>query len=676
MHTLCHRLLLALTPHQFVRKTVVHKAALLLVATCYHYACLAEALESPDGKVQLTVALSEQGEKYTLKYTLAYDGSPVISDSALLFQDASGNTIGEHLRWNGNPRTSSHDSTWRPIYGERSKIRDHYNQLRLPLTDVVTGHEFDVTVRCYDAGAALRVTLRTPKANAPIRISEERSEFRFTGDHVAWSATSAQGNHRRSHISEISGRVERPLTVQIDANLFAAVAEANLDDYSTMQLRHDKEDPYCIVSQLGGAVEAKGQLQTPWRVIMLGRSAGDLLENNYLLLNLNEPCAIEDTSWIKPGKVIREVTLTTKGAKACIDFAQQHNFQFVEFDAGWYGHEYSEDSDATTVTLDEKRSAGPFDLHYAIAYAKERDIGIIVYVNRRALERQLDDILPLYKEWGIAGVKYGFVQTESQHWTRWLHEAVKKAAAHQLMVDVHDNYRPTGFSRTFPNLMTQEGVRGDESTPSSSQTIITLFTRSLAGAADQTICYFDSRVTEHWSHGHQLAKAVCVYSPWQFIYWYDTPLSAEQHPHPSLSRIVDSPELEFFAKVPTVWDETRVLRGKIGEYAVIARRSGQDWFIGAMNAEKQREFAVPLRFLASSTSYQARIYRDDPHLDTATKVRIENAIVDSESELRIELQPNGGQAIWLRPERTSEVAAHPRRNSQRELAEPQGSVTE
>jgi alpha-glucosidase len=258
---------------------------------------------------------------------------------------------------------------------------------------------------------------------------------------------------------------ERPLVIEVGDGAFAAVAEAGLVEYARMRLSPDPRQAHSLVSSLASEVRAAGLLTTPWRVIMLGRTPGQLLEQNYLIMNLNEPCAMEDTSWIRPGKVIREVTLTTTGGMACVDFAAEHNLQYVEFDAGWYGHEYSDQSDARTISVDPKRSKGPLDLHAVIEYAKQRDIGIIVYVNRRALERQLDEILPLYEKWGIKGVKYGFVQVGPQKWTAWLHEAVRKAADHHLMVDVHDEYRPTGYSRTYPNLMTQEGIAGDETAP-------------------------------------------------------------------------------------------------------------------------------------------------------------------------------------------------------------------
>jgi alpha-glucosidase len=390
----------------------------------------------------------------------------------------------------------------------------------------------------------------------------------------------------------------------------------------------------------------------PWRVIMLADSPGQLLERNDILLNLNDACAIEDTPWIKPGKVIREVTLSTAGGKACVDFAVKHNLQYVEFDAGWYGPENDDASDARGVHLDPKRSKGPLDLQEVIQYAGERGIGIILYVNHKALERQLDELLPLYQSWGVKGIKFGFVNVGTQKWTSWLHSAIRKAAEHQLMVDVHDEYRPTGWSRTYPNFMTQEGIRGDEERQPNSMSLTTLFTRMLAGAGDNTICYYDERVDRQATHAYQLAKAVCFYSPWQFLCWYDRPfISREATGRAADARnmIGDEPELEFFDHCPTVWDDTKVLHGRIGEYAVLARRSGDSWFVGAMNSEEPRSLDVPLNFLDADKRYAAYVYSDDPTVPTRTHVKIEQRTVDRGTVLKVALPARGGQAIRFIP---------------------------
>ena len=635
---------------------------ILLSFEMIHAAQAGHVLESPDGNVVVKFDLKDIGDRRSCPtYTVTYNDRLVIADSrlGLAIKDAvpleAGFEIVEVSR-------TSHDSTYSPVYAERKTIRDHYNQLVAKLRESRPPHRrLRLTFRAYNEGAAFCYTLPEQDALKSFVISAEKTQFSFTHDHTAYAVYSAQGEYSKVPLSKIKNNCERPLTVQIDKELFVSVAEARLVDYARMRLSPEQGRPLTLVSSLHSEVDAAAPMTTPWRVIMLGRTPGELLEHNYLLLNLNEPCAIEDTSWIKPGKVIREVTLTTTGGRACVDFAVEHNLQYVEFDAGWYGHEYSNDSDARAISVDPKRSKGPLDLHYIIEYAKQRGIGIILYVNRRALERQLDEILPLYEKWGIKGVKYGFVQVGSQRWTSWLHEAVRKAARHHLMVDIHDEYRPTGYSRTYPNLMTQEGIAGDETKPSNSLTLTILFTRMLAGAGDNTICYYDGRVDENASHAYQLAKSVCFYSPWQFLYWYDRPTSSPRRTGGAgggRNVIGDEPELEFFDHVPTVWDDTKVIHGQIGEYAVLARRTGENWFVGYMNGNDPHTFDVPLDFLDKDRRYIAHIYTDDPAVSTRTHVKISRCIVDSLSVLKAELCPRSGQAIRIHPATADDVKEH------------------
>ena len=639
-----------------------HIVSIFLILTFFGAAHADPVLKSPDGNVVVEFNLKDIGDQQSCPtYTVKYNDQLVIADSrlGLAIKDATPLEAGFEII---NVSRTSHDSTYSPVYAERKTIRDHYNQLVAELKESRPPHRrLLLTFRAYNEGAAFCYTLPQQDALKNFVISAEKTQFRFTSDHTAYAVYSAQGEYNKVSLSKIKNNCERPLTVEIDTGLFASVAEARLVDYARMRLSPDKSQSLTLISSLYSEVNAATPMTTPWRVIMLGRNPGELLERNYLLLNLNEPCAINDTSWIKPGKVIREVTLTTTGGKSCVDFAVEHNLQYVEFDAGWYGHEYSDDSDATTISVDPKRSKGPLDLHYIIEYAKQRGIGIILYVNRRSLERQLDEILPLFEKWGIKGVKYGFVQVGSQHWTSWLHEAVRKAARHHLMVDIHDEYRPTGYSRTYPNLMTQEGIAGDETKPSNSLTLTILFTRMLAGAADNTICYYDGRVDENASHAYQLAKAVCFYSPWQFLYWYDRPGSSPQRTGGaggSRNLIGDEPELEFFDHVPTVWDDTKVIHGQIGEYAVLARRSDENWFIGCMNANIKRELEVPLGFLDQTKTYVAHVYRDDPSIQTRTHVRIDRFLVDSSVILNAELPPSGGQAIRICPATADDLKTH------------------
>lgn len=592
------------------------------------------------------------GAKRCPLYSIIYRGKTIVGESRLGLEmdDAP---LKEGLKII-NHTASHHDSAWRPVYGERSIVRDNYNQVAVELKETEDPHRvLHLTFRAYNEGVAFRYTIPQQATMESVNIAREHSEFRFLGDHTVRAVYSAQGRYLKVPLSKIKPGCERPLTIRVADDIFVALAEARLVDYARMKFAPLKGHANSLVSSLSSGVAASLPLTTPWRVVMVADSPGKLLENNDIILNLNDPCAVDDTSWIKPGKVIREVTLTTAGGKACVNLAAEHNLQYVEFDAGWYGREYSDESDAATVTLDPKRSSGPLDLHEVIRYANKRGIGIILYVNRRALERQLDDILPLYRKWGIKGVKYGFVNVGSQRWTSWLHEAVRKAAANQLMVDVHDEYRPTGYSRTYPNLMTQEGIAGDETSPSNALTLTILFTRMLAGAADNTICYYDTRVDQNASHAFQLAKAVCFYSPWQFLYWYDRPTEFTQDTARAgggvRGGIGDEPELEFYDHVPTVWDDTRVIHGKIGEYAVIARRSGDDWFVGCMNSGKPRTLDVPLSFLDRGREYVAHIYSDDATVKTRTHVKIERFLVNADTVLRAILSAKGGQAIRIVP---------------------------
>jgi alpha-glucosidase len=626
---------------------------IILIMAFAAAACFGAVVKSPDGKIALTFALrdssSQKGEPV---YCVSYNGERLVAESGLGFELADGSALSSGFKV-VSIKTAQHNDIWKPVYGERSSVRDNYKQLFVMLSRSETpACEMQLIFRCYNEGAALQYKIIKCGSSDKIGIKSENTEFNFLKDHVAWCVKTAQGKYTRKTISTMGTEIERPLTLETDGGICVAVGEADLVDYARMKLSRDKDDELSIVSHLSSSVEAALPLTTPWRVIMIADSPGGLLENNDLLLNLSDPCAIKDTSWIKPGKVIREVTLTSKGGKACIDFAVKHNLQFIEFDAGWYGNEYEDKSDASTITVDPKRSPGPLDLIDVIQYGKERGVGVILYVNRRALEKQLDQILPLYKKWGVAGLKYGFVNVGPQKWTSWMHDAIRKAADHKIMVDVHDEYRPTGYSRTYPNFMTQEGIGGDETSPSNEQTLSILFTRMLCGAGDNTICYYNSRVDQNATHAYQLAKAVCIYSPWQFLFWYDRPAASHTTKGGAGGQkgaIGDEPELEFYDHVPTVWDDTKVVHGSIGEYAVIARCSGSEWFIGGMNSGEVRSLKVPLKFLKPGKKYTAYIYYDDPSVKTRTHVGIKKQSVTSDSVLDFAMGEQGGMAVRIVP---------------------------
>jgi alpha-glucosidase len=592
----------------------------------------AAEVRSPDGNVVVAFdLLSSGGLKGCPAYSVTYRGRPVLAESRLGLELEGAPGLDHGFTIVATTR-AGHDATWKPVYGERSTIRDHYNELILELEDAHSPpRRLVLKFRAYDEGAAFCYLVPEQPRLKRLAIAAEQTRFRFVGDPIVWATYSAQGTYRAVPLGEVKPDCERPLTVELADDCYAAIAEARLVDYARMRLGPADGEPHALRAMLGGPVHAAVPFATPWRVILLGDTPGRLIEHNDLILNLNDPCVLADTSWIKPGKVIRETTLSTAGGKACVDFAVARGLQYVEFDAGWYGPEGDPQSDARSVARTD------LDLQEVIRYGKDKDIGVILYVNRRALERQMDAIFPLYERWGAKGVKFGFVQVGSQEWTAWVNAGVRKAAAHHLMVDVHDEFRPTGYSRTYPNLMTVEGVAGNETFPTAEHDARLPFTRFLAGPADYTICWYSNRLKN--THAHQLACAVVYYSPWQFLFWYDRP-----------AQYRGEPELAFFEAVPTVWDETRVLHGSIGRSVTIARRSGDSWFVGTLNAVERRQLEVPLAFLPRGRRYVATIYADArPEGGDPTGVKAESIPVDASTVIRADLAANGGFAMRIAP---------------------------
>ncbi len=592
------------------------------------------ALESPDGSLTLNLVIKEDGEKQGLFYNLQKKRKRILEDSRL------------GLQWEGEPdlafdftmekvRSQQGNQTYRPEYGERSTIQDTYSQGIITYQEKSSPQrKLTLVIRMYDEGAAFRYQVEREK-NSEYTLTEELTEFRFPKGTMVYEEHGTEGKYHHVKVSEVQPRCEMPLTAEIGEEALACIMEANVQNHPTAKLSPGEHSQSLRIDLDGEAHYEGGNYVSPWRVIMVGETPGDLVEQNDLLFNLNAPNGLSDTSWIKPGTVIRCIRLNTEWGKKYIDFADQFNIDYVHFDAGWYGPEREEDSDARTPKED-------LDIKHLIKYAEERNIGISVYVNRIALEKQIDEIFPLYEEWGIKAVKFGFVRVGKQEPMKWLVEAVRKAAEHRLMVDIHDSYRPSGLSRTYPNLMTQEGIRGNEHMPTSEHNVTLPFTRYPAGAGDYTICYYSDRLKT--THAHQLAASIVFYSPLKFLFWYDTP-----------DEYQGEEEITLFKHLPSVWNDTRVLHGKIGDYVCIARKNALDWFIGAMSDENPRELEIPLTFLDSDKTYTASIYSDDlENEESRTKVKSEQWLVTNETVIKASLAPNGGQAIYIRPAKKSE----------------------
>ena len=635
-----------------MKKRNILLTLVLAIAAGIRAAVLGGTLASPSGKLAFTM---EQRDGKLL-YSIIYNGAAVITDGQLgvsidnhLVESAMGIPTDTAALWTQHMRltgidSASVDTVWTPVYGENSRIRDRYRQ---HVYHFVKGGDaggdtdgynkrrqylFDIVVRAYDEGVALRYHFPEASNGLFMHIIDDLTSFAFTPGAKALHEPWAQGPYSWVKLEpEVwTDESERPLYLELENGLKVALAEAGMHDFVRGKLKLQRKD--VLQMAMYDSADIITPYDMPWRVVMVGEKAVDLINNKQLILNLNEPCRIQDTAFIRPGRAFRSGQLDDKSIRASIDFAAKFGLEYVELDAGWYGPEMKVSSSALQVAANRD-----FSMPDICAYAASKGIGIWLYVNQRALYNQLDSILPLYKEWGVKGLKFGFVQVGGQQWTTWLHQAVEQCAAYGLMVDIHDEYRPTGWSRTYPNLMTQEGVRGNEEMPDAWHNTVLPFTRYVAGPADYTLCYFNGRVKN--TKAHQLAMAVVYYSPLQFLFWYDKPDAYR-----------GEAELDFWKHCPTVWDESLALDGEPGEYIVQARRSGTEWYVGVLNGLDGRELRLDTSlFTEKGKKYKVEFYTDDPSLKTRTNVRTALKTVSGGKPLQLRLQPSGGAALRFVP---------------------------
>jgi hypothetical protein len=629
-------------------KILISIFALLLMPFSAHGQAVEQqhlaSVSSPDKRIQYIFYQKVLGSgERQLYYRVNYKHKPVILDSLLdlqldnhLSESAMALKIDRHRKWFDNlavtgSSISAHDTTWRPGYGEQAVIPDRYNLLTVNLVkDDNPDYRLALEVRAYDEGVAFRFTFPENPKGSYYRITQENTEFAMPVGARAWFHGWAQAPYRQLELANWPDESERPLTLELLGGIHVSLLEAQMVDYARTKFKLSKDKPNTIVTSMHDAADLISPFATPWRGAMIAESAGALADRSYFILNLNPPSRIASEDWIKPGKIMRVMMQTTASARANIDFAARHKLQYILFDWKWYGPAFSFDSDASKVAIPD------FDLPSIIKYGSDKGIGVWLYVNQQALLTQSDTLFKTYRDWGVKGVKFGFVQVGSHRWSTWINQAIRQAAEARIMVNIHDDWRPTGEQRTWPNLLTAEGVRGNEEMPSATDNTILPFTRFLAGAADYTICYFDPRIKT--THAHQLALAAIYYSPLQTLYWYDRP--EQEH---------GEPELEFWDRIPVSWDQSKVLQGAPGQFVTTARRKGKDWFVGSITNNDGRTLSVKLDFLEPGRQYQASIYSDDASVATATKVGIERRIVDASTVLEARLSPSGGQAIWITP---------------------------
>ncbi|HEY3369600.1 MAG TPA: glycoside hydrolase family 97 protein [Prolixibacteraceae bacterium] len=616
---------------------------------------------SPHSVVETKVEVSNQ-----INYSVYFNGKQVIANSVIRFEFKQAPPMGEDMVV---IKTSTREinETWMPVLKRTSSILNNCKELTLQLQEKKFPRRMmNLVFRIFDDGVAFRTEFIGTGNNHEYVITDEKVEFNFTADHTCWAAN--DGNYRSSQENEFFKRklsditdqmvIGLPLTVKVADDCYAAITEANITDYAGMYLKpgHSKSG-FSVLSKLaplpnenenGDKVKFKFPHNTPWRVIMLGNAPGKLVESE-IIMNLNEPCAITDPSWIKPGLSAwdhwwsGEVKVDNETIRKYIDLASEMGWPYQVIDWQWYGMFNKPEADITKV-------APQLDMPGILAYAKSKNVRCWVWLYYSDINRtDWDKACALYESWGLAGVKIDFMDSDDQEMVNWYHRIVMTAARHHLMVDFHGAYKPDGFRRTYPNLVTREGVMGNEynkwSLRVTPEHMVTLpFTRMLAGPMDFTPGGFLNRTPEKFVNGTPAqVQGTRALQLAQFVV-YDSPFTV----------VCDSPEnykdqegTEFLKKVKTMWDDTKVLNGQVGEYITTVRRSGNDWFIGSMTNSDARTLEIKLDFLHEG-KYQLVAFEDAPDAAiNAEKVVRTAKTVTKGDKIQIKMVPGGGFAAYL-----------------------------
>ncbi len=605
-------------------------------------------LTSPDGR--LAVTISDQGG---LCYRVAVDSKPVLADSRLGLEFQNGTRLGPTAVIAGT-KAASHDGVWENHFGKRLQVRDHWQELRLTLQE--QDRLFGLIIRAYDDGVAFRYDLPVASKLGHFVLANELTEFRFVADSRCWfgeESSCAENHYPEARLSTIPpGKWNTlPLLVETPA-AYVAVSEADLLDWAGMFTTGTGSENIGVKlasrNNWNGLVISDVPRVSPWRVLMVGRTAADLV-NSDLIANLATPNRLGDLPWVKPGVCAWDPWWTgvntnlpqftgldargdTVSEKEYIGFAAEMGWPYQLMDWNWY---------KSDPTVPEPHMNVP----EVFAYARERGVRLFVWMHSDALKKAgFEKVFSTMENWGAAGVKVDFMNSDSQETVKWYEDALKAAAKHKLMVDFHGAYKPTGLARTYPNFITQEGVLGNEynkldGNRCTLQHTITLpFTRALLGPMDFTPGGFLNRKPEDFkttfpaqvmgTRARQLAMTVIYQSP--LLVLCDSPANYR-----------GQPGVEFFRNLPTVWDETEVLNAEVGKSVVIARRSGNRWFLAAMNGDTATTVNLPLTFLGKK-KWMLNSFADQPDGANYEAVQEDHQAVDAKTTLKINLVPAGG----------------------------------
>jgi alpha-glucosidase len=657
---------------------------LLILSILFFSSCKNPSqIGSPDQTVRVSFFL-RKGIPY---YSVTKNNKPVIEASRLGFViKGQADQQTQYRILSAEEKTK--DVKWEQPWGECRYITDNHREITVHLSSAGEKRMLmDIQFRVFNDGVGFRYLFPEQTGLDSVVILDEMTQFTFPGEEQVWWIPVHSENsyyeslYRKNRIGE-TDTINTPATFETNDGLFLAIHEANLTDFASMTLRMTSSKQY--TSELvpwsdGVKVYAKAPFVSPWRTVIIGEKPGDLVIST-LMLNLNEPCALEDISWIKPSKYIgiwwgmhlEKFTwgqgpkhgATTARVEEYMDFAGKNGFDGVLAEGWNYGWDGNWAQDGTKFSF--TKSYPDFDLGKVTAYGRSKNVSLIGHNETGGAvsnyEKQMEDGFKMYHENGVSAVKTGYVNKyldgkewhDGQYGVRHYRKVIETAAKYHIMIDNHEPVKGTGIQRTFPNLMTQEGGRGQEYDAWSgdggnppSHTVCLPFTRMLAGPFDFTPGTFNfsyqvvkgTRVNT--TLAKQLALYVVIFSPQQMA--SDLPENYE-----------GKPAFKFIKDVPCRWSETRVLNAEIGKYVTMARKdwNSEDWYIGSITNEESREIEVELSFLEKGKDFKAEIYADGEGADykqNPLPINISEEKVNAGTKLKLNLAAGGGTAIRMIP---------------------------
>ncbi|VTR48030.1 glycoside hydrolase family 97 protein [Sphingobacterium thalpophilum] len=626
-------------------------------------------VQSPNGQIAVHIDLSNE-----LQYTVFYKGQPLIYPSPLGFELQDGPAIHKGFTLLNDARSNFQQESWAPVVkNKHAQVTMKWNETHLALVE--KGGEkrrMDLFFRAYNNGIAFRYQLYSSQRIGNRAISREMTGFSVPAHAQAWIAeydpsytSSQESEFNKRPVSALKPTTVAglPLLVEINKDNYLAITEANLDNFPGCYIGREAEDTTAKVmlttklSPLPGEKEEgikarfADKIYTPWRVVMIADKPGHFIESE-IVQSLNPPCAIDDPSWIQPGLCAwdhwwsGEVKMEMAVIKQYIDFAAAQGWPYMLIDWQWYGPFNQAQADIT-------KPAPQLDMTEIIAYARERNVRIWLWLYSTDANRNnaFEEAFALYQQWGIAGVKIDFMDRDDQDMVNWYRKVIKKAAEHRLMVNFHGAYKPDGIERTYPNMITREGVLGEEYAKFSKRITaahnVTLpFTRMLAGPMDYTPGGFLNVTPERFKNQSptQVMNTRCAELA-KFVI-YESPLTVfSDHP----KHVLGQPGSDFLKIVPTVWDDIRFIDGYPGEYIALAKRSGKNWFIGAMNNHAARKIDLLTDFLPAG-EYELEYWADaNDATENPTKLQKKRLIIESGTTITIRMANSGGYVAVLKP---------------------------